>query len=411
MSQPVIRFARMSFRRLIVVLAALWALPARAADPGVIEAKGEATIVSGDLVTAKKAAVADALRHAVEQIIGFTVTNSFSADQQEVVKNDKSRFESAVHDNIVQKSEGYVESYDVTSESHDATTERVTVRARIVQSKLQAELDATTKLLAKAGNPRVAVVVSETHAGKVMTGSTLGSAIEQGLAERGFIVLAPDVTARIAKGVKAGQKGDMSDDPTKLAQAAMDAGADIVIAGHVDVIDQGVIKDGDFEALKGQHKIEIDAVIRGIQVTTAEVTSATPIKTTSIGLDVERAVQRAFMGRGNNIVTQTLDELVPGLKAALQKTADSGKRYVIQVKGISSYRNQGAVLVSGLQSATGVSGATQRSFDGGLLVIDVACACSLADLQSRIFDIAKQNSALGALDLSRIAGSQLEFHL
>ena len=391
-------------RPLIIVVVCLYALPSRAADPSVIEATGEATIVGGDLVAAKKAAVADALRRAVEQVVGFTVSNTFTADQREIVVNDKSRFDAAVHDSIVTKSEGYIESYDVIAERRDGTTERVTVRTRIVQSKLQADLDAMARLLAKAGNPRVAVVVSETHAGKLQTGSTLGAAIEKGLAERGFIVLAPAAAATIAKAAK-------NDDYRLLAPAAMDAGADIVITGHVDVADLGIVKDGEFEALKGQHKVVIDAVIRGIQVTTAEVTSATPIKVTSFGIDVERAVQRALIGRGNNIVQKTLDELVPGLKAALQKTADNGKRYVVQVTGITSYRNQGAALVSALQSSDGVTNVTQRSFDGGLLVVDVACACTSSDLQSRIFSIAGQNSALGALDVSRVVGSQLDFHL
>lgn len=395
--------------RFLAVIAAFWAIPALAADT--IEARGEATIVGNDLVTAKKAAVSDALRHAVEQAVGFQVVNNFTSEQKEVTSGSKTKFDSAVRDTIVQKSEAYIESYEVTEEKRDGTTMRVTVRAKIVESKLQASLDAMTKLLAKAGNPRVAVVITENHAGKPHKGSTLGSQVEKGLAERGFIVLAPEVTTKIISKAKGTSKGDVSQDAEKLAAAARDAGADIVVAGHVEVTDLGVIKDGEFESLKGQHKIEIDAVIRGIQVNTSEVTSASPIKTTSFGIDVERAIQRAFVGRGTNVVQKTLDELVPGLKAALHKAAEQGQRYMVRVNNITSYRAQGLGLVEGLQSASGVNSATQRSFDSGVLIVDVACGCTSSDLQSRIFDIAKRTKELGTLDLVRVNGSQLEFKL
>ncbi|MEZ0314111.1 MAG: flagellar assembly protein T N-terminal domain-containing protein [Myxococcota bacterium] len=399
----------MSKACVLALLGCFWGISARAAET--IEARGEATILGSDTVSAKKSAVADALRHAVEQAVGFQVVNNFTAEQREVTKNDKTSFDSSVRDNIVQKSEGFVESYDVTDEKRDGNVLRVTVRAKIVESKLRAELDAMTRLLAKAGNPRVAVVVTENHAGKPHKGSSLGSQVEKGLAERGFIVLAPEITAKIISKAKAGGKGDVADDAEKLAAAARDAGADIVVAGHVEVTDLGVIKDGEFESLKGQHKIEIDAVIRGIQVATAEVTSATPIKTTSFGIDVERAIQRAFVGRGMNVVQKTLDELVPGLKAALHRTAEQGQRYVLRVTNITSYRAQGMGLVDGLKAAAGVNNATQRSFEGGVLVVDVACGCSGSDLQARVFELARRVKELSSIDLVRVAGSQLEFKL
>lgn len=379
--------------------------------PGTVEAVGEATIVKEDLLTARRSAEADGLRRCVEKAIGFTVKSDFTAEQAESTKNDKSQFSSAVRDKVMQNTEGYVTAHEIVNEKRDGNVLKITVRAHIVESKLKADLEAFQALLAKAGNPRVAVVITEKHAGKLQKDSMLGGAVEKGLASRGFIVLGPEVATKInaARAKVHGCASPSCAPSTNVLDIARDAGADIIVDGDVIVTDLGPIKDAEFAALAGQHKVDINAVIRGIQVATGEVTSATPIKTTSIGIDVDRAVQRAFVGKGNNIVDKTLDELVPGLKSALERQANAGQRFVVQVRNIKSFRTQAGPFVQGLQGTSGVTNATQRSFDNGLLVVDVACTCTASDLQARIFELAKGD--LGSLDLKKVSGAQLEFAL
>ena len=45
----------------------------------VVEAWGEAAIQQGDTLRAKKAATADGLKRCIEQVVGITVQNDFSA--------------------------------------------------------------------------------------------------------------------------------------------------------------------------------------------------------------------------------------------------------------------------------------------------------------------------------------------
>ncbi|MBC7794623.1 MAG: flagellar assembly protein T N-terminal domain-containing protein [Clostridia bacterium] len=400
---------------MLVLLTVLVLAMPNSVPAGTVEAEGEAAINGNDLVSARRSAEADGLRRCVEKAIGFTIKSDVTSEQSETTKNDKTQFSSAVRDKVMQNSEGYVTSHEVFDEKRDGNTLKVTVRAHIVESKLKADLETFRALLVKAGNPRVAVLVTEKHAGKLQKESMLGGAIEKGLASRGFIVLGPDVTKRIlaARKTSGTRCTSVNCSPSvgqeNVIDAARDAGADIIIDGEVIVDDLGVMKDAEFAALAGQHKVDINAVIRGVQIASGEVTSATPIKMTSIGIDVDRAVQRAFVAKGNNLVDKTLDELVPGLKNALERTANAGQRFVVQVRNIKSFRTQAGPLVQGIQAASGVTNATQRSFDKGLLIVDVACTCTASDLQLRIFELAK--GELGSLDLKKVNGSQIELSL
>src|SRR5690606_106505 len=107
------------------------------------------------------------------------------------------------------------------------------------------------------------------------------------------------------------------------ARLAREHGADILIAGRVEISDQGEIKDtGGLSALEGQIRIEIASVIRGINAASGEVFSTKPVQMVSMGTTLERAVHRAFQGRGKNVVKQTFEELLRDLKASFQKTAE-----------------------------------------------------------------------------------------
>jgi hypothetical protein len=197
-----------------------------------------------------------------------------------------------------------------------------------------------------------------------------------------------------------------------VAQAARDEGADIVIFGRIDIRNGGEIKDtGGIAALAGQIRVEIQSVVRGLNANSGEVFSSKPVQMKSMGMSEERAVHRAFQGSGRNLVTQVFGDLLEDLKASFKKAASDGQQYVVQLSGITSYRQQGQRFMDVLKAVTGVQAVTQKSFDKGSLAVDVMCKCSTTELQQRIFSAAEQAEMLKSLDIAGVSGKRLSFQL
>lgn len=379
---------------------------ASAGDP-TVECDGEASIQNDDRATAKKAAVADALRKCVESAVGISIKTEFTSEQREVVSRSQSTFDARVKETITERSEGFVERYEVENARVDGNHMRVHVRARVFSSKVRAEAAKLVELIRAAGNPKVAisvrdVFISPSGEAKVGKGSFLGAHIEKDIRARGFDV----------RGVGRDSAGAETGDLEKIAEAARRAGADLVIMGAAEIRNQGVIGEADgLESLRGQTRIEIAVVIRGVNTTTGEIVSSQPARISSIGLNEERALHRALEGRGANIVSKVLDQLLVDLEATLVKSVARGRTYVVALRGITSFRDQGAPFLEMVGRVDGVSSAAQKSFDSGVLMIEVEFKGDPSDLQAAIFRESGKFSTISKLDVDRVSGSEIWFKL
>ena len=390
---------------------------AHAADGDVVEATGEAQVKNGDTVAAKQAAIADALKKCIEKVVGIQIQSEFTAEQREVVKGNQDQFYSAVKDSLTQKAEGFIQSYDVVNEAQKGDVLAVTVRAKVFESKVRAKATELADLIAKAGNPKLMLIIQEVYVNdqtgkkKVAKESAVAAFLEKELLARGFELRG----ARVAKSVADDTTETYDkwlDDSGGAAKLAREQGADILIAGRVEIVNKGVIEDaGGLDALKGQTKIEIKSIIRGLNAASGEVFSTKPVLMSSIGTNEERALHRALQGRGNNAINQTFDQLLEDLKAGFRKTAAQGQTYIVHLKGVASFRKQGQPFVDALKTVGGVADVKQQSFDGGVLVLDVAFKGSLNDLQEKIFSAVGKTSGFGSLDVEGISGKQLSLKL
>lgn len=393
-----------------------YVMPMAWAAEGTVEAVGEALIKNNDTVAAKKEATADALKKCIEQVVGISIKSDFSSEQQETVKNNQNEFYSKVKDQLVQQSEGFIQKHEVLEENVAGSTMKVKVRATVFESKVKAEVKKLADLIAAAGNPKLMLVIQEVYISKegkkrVAKESILGAQLEKELLARGFEIRGQKEAKNVAD-------DDVStydkwlDNVGGVAQMARDAGADVLIAGRVEAYDKGPIEDtGGLDALKGQTRVEINSVIRGLNAATAEVFSTKPTVMSSVGVNLERAMNRAFAGRGANLVKQTFDDLLADLKESFKKTAEQGQFYVIALKGVTSFRNQGQKFMQMLEKVEGISSVKQKSFESGNLVLDVACKCSTSELQNRIFSSSSGIKEFGGLDVDGVSGKRLAFKL
>src|SRR5690606_31481061 len=95
------------------------------AAEGIVEASGEAMIRGGDTVAAKKTAVADALKNAIDKVVGVVVQSDFSSELRETVKNNQSDFQAAVQDKVTKRSQGFIKTYEVLSEATEGAVFKV----------------------------------------------------------------------------------------------------------------------------------------------------------------------------------------------------------------------------------------------------------------------------------------------
>lgn len=400
----------------VLVGALLCARTAPAADGAVMEAVGEAQVRGGDKVAAKQLAVTDGLKKCIEQVVGISIKSEFSSQQQETVKNNQNEFYQQVHDSLEQKSEGFIQKYDVVSEEMQGDVLKVKIRATVFESKIRAEVQKLADLIAAAGNPKLMLVVQEVyqeqdgsrHVGRA---SILASYLEKELLARGFELRGQNAAGKVV-GTTPEAFDQWQQDMKVATDAARAEGADILITGRVEIKNQGEIQDtGGMDALKGQIRIELSSVVRGLNTTSGEVFSSKPTQMKSMGMTEERAVHRAFQGTGRNLVSQIFGTLLDDLQTSFKKAASQGQQYVVQLNGVSSYRKQGQEFLDVLKGVQGVSTVAQKSFDQGNLVVDVACKCSPAELQQRIFSATETAANLNSLDISGVSGKVLVFKL
>jgi len=398
--------------------AALWLCPAVVAAGSVVEAWGEAQ-VHGDAVAAKKKAVADGLKRCIEQVVGITVKNDFSATMQETVKGNESQFNAHVRDTVLQNSEGFIDKYEVLEEKRDGDVIKVRVQARVFESKIVAQVKKLTELITAAGNPKLMVIIQEVTVAEngsrtSSSDSLMASLLEKELLARGVELIGKSEAKGVASKAPAEFDKWMASTDAVLEVGRL-AGADLLAFGRLEIKNKGKSEDtGGFAALKGMTHVEIQAILRGVNVVSGAIFSSTPVTAKSFGNSLERAVHRALKGRSKNrqnVVQQTFDSILGDLKNSFQKTADEGRSYSVSVLGVKSLRRQGRRFLKILKGISGVSAVTQKSFRKGRLKVGLSCKCSPTELQDRIFDATEDTKGLDSLDLDTVKGSTLSFKL
>jgi hypothetical protein len=283
--------------------------PVHAEESSVVEAVGEAE-VKGSEVEAKKLAIADALKRCIESRLGVYVRSTFSAEQSEETKKG---FDSKVNEAIVQKAEGFVAGYEIVDQKIERGVLRVKVRARVYESKLESELKRLGELAASVGGVKIAVAIEELKKsgdGKVeplgvpLFSAQIGQALK-------------------ARGLDLSSAPKLDPDRMTMLQRAREGGASVLVTGRIEIENKGAMTESDtagLEALKGQMRIQVKGVIEALDASTGDIVSTKAISLTAIGTDEDRALQRAFSGKGQNATKQVMDALAKDLEASLAKS-------------------------------------------------------------------------------------------
>lgn len=212
----------------VILLLSAWTLFAQGdtmgSDTQEVIAKGVGAIIGGDEAKARDDALDNALRAAVEQVVGTMVQS------ETLVKNYM-----LVEDNIYRQSRGYVQKYEIIGENRrgDNILE-VTIRAVVKKGDLKSDLEAIGVLMARKGKPRLMVIVDEKNMGNTYWGwsvdmNTSENAIMSVLMEKGFPFV--DRAVAVHKIKKDAVVAALNGDEAAARMIATQAGAEILIIG------------------------------------------------------------------------------------------------------------------------------------------------------------------------------------
>jgi hypothetical protein len=140
---------------LVTVLLTPRLVSAEAAPVRTVDATGFASVRGAQTALARDGAIDDALRKAVEQVVGTVVSAETMVENYQVLS-----------DKVYTRTEGYIKNYTVLNEARTRDLYQVTVRATVAVGDIKNDLDAIGILYARAGRPRVLFMIAEQNIGQ-----------------------------------------------------------------------------------------------------------------------------------------------------------------------------------------------------------------------------------------------------
>ncbi len=217
---------------------------------GAVEVEGYASIVGGRKDQAREAAIQNAFRLAVEQVVGVAV------ESKTVVKDSE-----LLNDRIFSKSKGFIKTYRILDEKVEADAYRIKLFASVSRHKLERGLDDAGLLIRKMGKPRIAVVVMESNVdARSRPGGLIENHLVNTLGKRGYSLVDRQVMLALEKeAAKAG-----SDYADAVVRAAAAGGAEVVITG------QAVARTAPALSGTNLRPVQVSATCRAIDADTGE---------------------------------------------------------------------------------------------------------------------------------------------
>lgn len=348
------------------VLVAMAALAADTALAKSVTVKGEFAIEGGDEAAARKAALKDAFRKAVEQVAGIKVQSTTVASEWAIVK-----------DEIIAKTEGMVTSHKVISEGAKDGVYEVTIQAEVAEKPVG---EAIEQLINLKKGAKIAFLVAEKMAGKTdFAVSTSERGMTENLLinmfqERGFPVV--DLGGLAGLDLSQGaRKGEISAaDAEKIAQKA---NAQYVIIGKVEGRDAGPVMGTDFHSYQMNLTLQMFATSNHTVVATATeggaVQSLSPVFNAA-GLDLYK--KRVIEKVGNKLIERIA-------KRWTEEEQTGVKRVQVVFENVPNF-NAIDSIVKAVNKLKGVSKATRQSLKNKIATVDVEVETSADSLAAQL---------------------------
>lgn len=241
---------------------------------------------------ARDEAIEDALRRAVEQVIGTYIDSETQVENMQVIS-----------DKILSKARGFVEGYEILDEKQVPGLYRVRVRATMATRDVESNLRAIGLLYDRVGKPRILVVIPETHIGRRATDPAAETEIIRRFLREGFKVVDQAQVKKIREGESVRR---ILDGDVKAAQIlAKQFDAEILVVGEAFSESAGAQSD-----LAGLYSCRARIEARGIRADTGDILTADGAFASGLDLTDLIAGKKALTQAGSKWVDSALPILL-----------------------------------------------------------------------------------------------------
>ncbi len=338
----------------VLVCVALFAGAVSAAEKKVT-VEGFGAVVNGNVELAKKEATEDALRRALEMVMGAVVS------AETVVENYQ-----LVSDKIISKVNGYIKNYKVLESKESQGVVTVKVEAVVKESDLKNDLELLQTTLERMNYPKVVVMMAEQNVGMTVFSFWWGGAAAQavqtdiGSAEQALTAALLEKNFRIvdrnalATGVKVKpsyQVVDISNQDILEMTKTLDA--DIVIAGKAMARSVGSIAGSQMTSTQANVTMRAINLKDGKVIGSASAQAAQPHIDPVTGgtLAIEKAAKEASK------------KLVSDMVRSWTQSLNNGEEYAVVVNNLADsvamFKAEQAIRANKL-----VTGVLLQSFEG-----------------------------------------------
>lgn len=300
--------------------------------------EGAGAADDGDTAKARKLAIKDALRYAVEQAVGVLLTSETFTKNYQVIE-----------DKILTKSEGYAKLVEVLDEKQAGPLYKVKIKAIVYTAALKKDLDA---LFAAKHFPRVMIVIPETHIGAKVPDPAGETEMIKHFLEKGFKLIDQNQikVIRDTESVRAALKGDTN----AAVLLGKKFGAEVIIVGEAFSEEN---PEGSMGGLKSC-RARVEA--RAINVDTAEIITADGKHAGGVDATMFTAGKIALRNAGGLLADYMIDQILS--RWTKDVTKGTSITVIVHVIGDAKYKKY-SELKSKLESLDGAQGIDERDFD------------------------------------------------
>lgn len=361
---------------------------------------------AGGRAAARDAAIRNAQRSAIEQVVGTLIESNFSSEQKETLKKQQTELTSSVEDKVYAKSSGFIENQTVLDEEADGDTYRVTLKVSVKAASLEQELQKLQSLYKSANYPKVMLMISERYTNKDgaavwIDRPSLVAPIESELLKLGIELVAKEQAEKLAT-ESLQVLTEAEGIPSKAAQIAASYGADVVIIGGAEIKFTGFNEFGT-----NMYYLSATISLRAVNASTAAI--LTSFETVGKGIGVNEEIARVNAVKDGS--PKVAKNVVDGLVAAWKKGAEQGNRYKVVLSNVKNYGQFALPFIDVLQSIPGVESAREISFGGKRLEVEVLFKGDRSTFMKLLFGAAAKDKNLETLDKVLDRGDTFELKL
>lgn len=343
---------------ILLAPAALLAQAGAGQEEQEVVAKGLGAIIGGDQAKAADDGLASALRSAVEQVVGTMIQSNVLVENYQVVE-----------DQIYSRTQGYVKSYQVLSQTpRDNTIMEVTVRAVVKKSNLENDLNAIGLLIQQKSKPRIMVLVDEKNMDHHYYYdhydlNTTANQLANKFLEKGFTFVDKEVVLRKLQreSVQAALDGD-----TKSAESiARESGAEVLIMG------KAVAKEasGGPAVLRQSGMVSCQATLnlRAVRADDGTIIAVTSQQAPAVHVDNVTGGTQAL----TKAADLAADDLTKKILKVWQQDVYSGTTIQMRVMDVPSFADLSKFRDMLKTYVRGVQNVYQREYSGGTALLDL----------------------------------------